>query len=139
MRGRTSPSASRRAARSWSGRSDRGRLPAPSAAAWRSQYRSRSWRDHQPVADAAYGLDQQRVGRVALDLAAEAVDLNVDGALADGAAVAGKRKPRHRIAGRGRQHPQHLAFPVGKMDGLLAALELAAPDVEQEFAKAHRL
>ena len=42
-----------------------------------------SWRHHQPVADAAHGLHDQRIGRIALDLAAQAVDLHVDRALAD--------------------------------------------------------
>lgn len=37
----------------------------------------------QPVADTAHRLQPHRVGGVALDLAAQSVDLHVDGTLAD--------------------------------------------------------
>jgi len=61
----------------------------------------------------------------ALDLAAQAVDLHVDGALVDGA-VAGQRAARHGIAARQRQDAQHLALAVGEMDRLLALPQFAA-------------
>src|SRR5665647_3759783 len=48
-----------------------------------------SWRTHQPVADAAHGLHEQRIGGIGFDLAAQAVDLDVDGALAHLLAIAG--------------------------------------------------
>src|SRR5262249_20581186 len=79
-----------------------------------------------------------RVGGVALDLAAQAIDLNVDGALADRAARPGERLARHRLARRRRQQPKHLALAIGEPDRVLAALELAAPEVKLEITEAHR-
>ena len=82
------------------------RGPPPSAgatrpsAARRCRCRARSWRRHQPVADAAHGLHQQRIGGIALDLAAQPVDLHVDGALADRAAVATVAGPLPASASR---------------------------------------
>ena len=57
------------------------------------------WRGYQPIADAAHRLQEQRIGGIALDLAPQAVDLHVDGALVDGA-VAGQRAARHGLARR---------------------------------------
>ena len=65
----------------------------------KSCWLSISWRGHQPVADAAHGLHQQRIGGIALDLAPQPVDLHVNGTLADRAAVAGEREPGHGLAG----------------------------------------
>src|SRR5581483_1004554 len=55
-------------------------------------------RDGQPVADATNGLQIERIGRIRLDLAAQPVDLHVDGALAGGAVVRNQRQARHRLA-----------------------------------------
>src|ERR1700730_6814591 len=85
-----------------------------------------SWGRHQPITDAAHGLDEQRVGGIALDLAPQTVDLNVDRALADGAAIAGERESRHRLARACRQHPHHFALAIGETYVLLAAAQLAA-------------
>ncbi len=46
--------------------------------------------DAQLIADAAHGLEPDRIGRVLLDLAAKAIDLHVDGALADIAVLTGQ-------------------------------------------------
>src|SRR5262245_16284864 len=94
-----------------------------------------SWRYHETVPDAAHRLQEQRIGGVALDLAAQAIDLDVDGALAGGGAVAGEREARHRLARARGEHAQHLAFAVGEMDDLLALAQLAARDVEHERAE----
>ena len=51
--------------------------------------------------------------------------------------IAGEREPRHGLARRRRQEPEHVALAVGQMDDLVAALELAARDVEDEIAEAH--
>src|SRR5262249_52299543 len=77
-----------------------------------------------------------------LNLAAQAIDLHVNGPLADRIAVAiaaGKLEPRHGLARRGREQAHHLTLAISEMDHLLAALEVAATEVEYEFAKAHRL
>ena len=55
--------------------------------------------DHEAVADAAHGLQEDRVGRIDLDLAAQAVDLHVDRAFVGGNAVAGERLARDVVAG----------------------------------------
>src|SRR5277367_4121225 len=58
-----------------------------------------SRRRDQAIADAAHRLQEQRIGGIALDLAAEPVDLDVDRAFVDGA-VAGERAARHGLAAR---------------------------------------
>src|SRR6267154_4801495 len=100
-------------------------------------YRCPSWRRHQPIADSAHGLDEQWVGGIALDLAPQPVDLNVDRAFADGAAIAGKREARHRVARAGREHPHHLALAIGQTDDLLAAAQLAARKMKHKIAESH--
>ena len=88
--------------------------------------RLRHGRHHQPVADAAHGLNEQRIGGIALDLAAQPVDLHIDRAFAGApptpvSAMRGTVSPRLR-----RQQPQHVLLAVGEMDGLLAAPQFAA-------------
>ena len=92
--------------------------------------------NHQPVADAAHGLHEQRIGGIALDLAAQAVDLHVDRALADRAAVAGERHARHGLARRRGEHAQHLALAVGQADRSSPLAQFAAPDVKHEGPEA---
>src|SRR3982074_359573 len=53
---------------------------------------------YQAIADAAHRLQEQRIGRIFLVLAAQPVDLHVDRALVDGAA-AGQCRARHGFAG----------------------------------------
>src|SRR6266436_7853086 len=55
-----------------------------------------SGRRDQTIADAAYRLQEQRIGGIALDLAPQPVDLHVHRALVDGA-VAGERAARHSV------------------------------------------
>src|SRR5262249_57990023 len=82
-------------------------------AALAGRCRAWSWRYHQPIADAAHRLDVQRVGRIALDLAAQAIDLHVHGPLADGVAVAaGEVEPRHDLARGSREQAHHLALAI---------------------------
>src|SRR5205807_1769744 len=101
--------------------------------------RAWSWRGHQPIADSAHGLHEQRIGGIELELAAQPIDLHIDGALAGRAAIAGQRQSRHGLAGRTREQPQHVALTVGEADDLLAAPQLAARDVEAELAETHGL
>ena len=54
------------------------------------------------------------------------------------AAVAGERQARHGFARRCGEHAQHFALAVGQVDDLLAAPQLAARDMEDEVAEAHR-
>src|ERR1700680_5351221 len=85
----------------------------------------RSRRGDQAIADAAYRLQEQGIGRVALDLAPQPVDRAVDRALVD-AAVAGQRAARHGLAPRQSENAQHVALAVGEMDGGLALPQFAA-------------
>src|SRR5690348_5040949 len=104
---------------------------------WR---RSSSWCRsscrHQTIADAAHCLHDQWIAGIALDLAAQPIDLHVHGALADRPAIAGKRLPRHRLSRVCRQDPQHIALTVGQPDDLVAAAELATREMEYELAEA---
>ena len=83
----------------------------------------------------------QRIGGIALDLAAQPVDLHVDRALAD--AVATVARPARGAApsrpGLLASSAQHVAFAVGEVDDVVAALQLAAREMEDEVAEAHRL
>ena len=95
--------------------------------------------DRQPVADAAHGLQVERIGRVGLDLAAQAVDLHVDGALAGRAAGHHQLVAAHRLAGRGGEDRQDLALALGQVDDLAAALQFQLLAVEGERAEAELL
>src|SRR5438874_2706594 len=86
------------------------------------------WRGDQAIADAAHRLQEEGIGRIALDLAAQPVDLHVDGALVH-AAVAGQCAARHGLARRHAEDAQHLALAVGEMDDLLALAQFAAAEV----------
>src|SRR5579872_7412303 len=92
-----------------------------------------SWQSDQPVADATHGLDQKRIGRIALDLAPQPIDLHIDRALADRAPIAGEREPRHCLARARGQYPYHLALAVGEAHRLLAAAQLAAGEMKHEL------
>ena len=94
-----------------------------------------SRRSDQAVADAAHRLQEQRIGRVALDLAAQAVDLHVDRALIGGR-PAGEPLARHGARRRRREHAQDVALAIGQMDGLLALAQFAAGEMEDEGAEA---
>src|SRR5437016_10714422 len=83
---------------------------------------SGSGRGDQAIADAAHRLQEQGIGRIALDLAPQAVDLHVDGALVD-AAVAGERGARHGLAGGDAEDAPHLALACGEMDDVLASAQ----------------
>src|SRR5690606_12674795 len=85
----------------------------------------------QPVADAAYGLEPDRVGRVALDLAAQPVDLDVDGALADVGFPGDEFVARNGFAGAAGEDRQYLLLAVGQLERLAAALQFAARDLER--------
>src|SRR5665213_1018851 len=126
------------------------------AARWKAALRNRprpasklvmllnlSWcggaRRHQPIAHAAHGLHDQRVARIAFDLAAQPIDLHIHRALADRLTVAGERLARHGLAGAGREHAQHFALAVGQPDHLFAAAQFAAREVKHELAEPYRL
>src|SRR5580692_9331949 len=98
---------------------------------------ARGW--HQPITDTANGLHDERIARIALDLAPKPIDLHVDRALTDRFAVSSKRLTRHRLADIGRQYPQHLAFAIGKADRLLAAAQLAAGKMKHKLTEPHGL
>src|SRR5216683_2703929 len=87
-----------------------------------------SRRGDQAIADAAYRLQEQRIGGVAFDLAPEPVDLHVHRALVDGA-VAGQRTARHGVARYRGENAQHLAFAVGEMNGVLALTQFASVEM----------
>jgi hypothetical protein len=52
---------------------------------------------HKPVADAAHGLQVQRMGRIGFDLRRRRVDLHVDGAFVRDVAGASQRLPRGAV------------------------------------------
>src|SRR5580700_8474543 len=88
---------------------------------------------HEAIADATHGLHDERIARIALDLAAQPIDLHVDGALAHRLAVAGQRLARHGLAGACGQDPQHFALAVGEADHLFAAAQFAARQMKHEL------
>ena len=71
-----------------------------------------------------------------LDLAAQPVDLHVDGAFRDCAAIAGERQPRHGLSRRRRQDAQHLALAVGQPDDFLAFAQFTARQMIDERPEA---
>ena len=95
--------------------------------------------DHQPVADAAHGLHDQRIGRIELDLAPQAVDLDIHGALVD-------RPPVPASAMRGTVSPGAAASTrsisrsrsVSRTD-LVAAAQLGPPEMKHELPEADAL
>ncbi len=87
--------------------------------------------DAQPVADAAHRLQPHRVRRIALDLAAQPVDLDVDGALADVGFCRRRARGAEWSRRRGRRRSARIScFAVGELQRLAAALQLAACDLE---------
>jgi len=73
-----------------------------------------------------------------LDLAAQAIDLHVNGTLPDRAVSAGERLPCDRVTGCCGEQAQHFALPIGEPHDLLAAFEFAADEMEPELTEAHR-
>ena len=98
-----------------------------------------SWRRHQPVADAAHGLHEQRIGGIALDLAPQPVDLHVDRALAGAAAVAGQRaaaapsRPGVAASSRSMSRSRSVRWMISS-----PRLQFAAREMKDEIAEAHR-
>src|SRR5918993_2323937 len=87
----------------------------------------------QPVALAADGAQIAREGRVGLDLAAQARDLHVDGALVDGRtdALAQRLAAQHLPQPRG-EHAQQRGLRVGERCALALVRELSQLLVELE-------
>src|SRR3990172_6987757 len=91
----------------------------------------------QDVAFATDRLQIDRVTRIFLDLAAQAVDLHVDGALAAAIGVLSELLPRNRNAGTLREIAQQIALALGQAHRLAVELQLAARYVKDEIAHAH--
>ena len=81
--------------------------------------------DEETIADAAHGLEKDRIGRIGLDLAAQARDLHVDRALV-GAAGAGQLLACDVAAGPLAEDGEDLALAVGDADDLVVPAQLAA-------------
>src|SRR5947199_297422 len=120
-------------------------LPISSDKAWSSSEKNgfgpgggRSVTGRKSTTRPSFSCAMRRIGWIVLDLAAQPIDLHVDRAFTGIAAIAGECQPRHGLAGRSSEQPQHLALAIGEVNDLLAALELAARDVEAELAEAHR-
>ncbi len=83
--------------------------------------------DAQPVADAAHRLQPDRIGRIALDLAAQPVDLDVDRAFAD---LGFCRRPVRGGGWSRRRAPAKIAriflLAVGQLERLAAASSVRA-------------
>src|SRR5918994_1717178 len=87
----------------------------------------------QPVALAADGTQIAREGRIGLDLAAQARDLHVDGALVDREADAlAQRLAAQHLAQAGGEHAQQRGLGVGEGHAPALAAELAQLLVELE-------
>src|SRR5262249_47797243 len=76
-------------------------------------------------------LQINRIGRIGLDLAAQTVDLHVDGALTAGGIVTGELVAGDRRTRPLRKQAQQIALALAEFDWLVLALELAACDVER--------
>src|SRR6516162_3472202 len=87
-------------------------------------------RDRQPVADAAHRLQIERIGGIGLDLAAQPVDLHVDGAFAGGTVARHQCQARYGFAWRRGEDRHDLALAVGEMDEIAAAAKLEALAME---------
>jgi hypothetical protein len=72
-----------------------------------------------------------------LDLAAQAIDLDVDGALTAAVLALGELMAGHRHAWPLGEIAQQVALALGEPHRLAVALELAARDVEHELAHTH--
>src|ERR1700754_1451600 len=90
------------------------------------------WLFHtEPIPNTAHRLEPDRIGRVAFDLAAQPIDLDVDRALADLGLVADKLVARYRLARPRREDRQDLLLPVGQLQGLAATLQFTPGDLER--------
>jgi len=94
--------------------------------------------DEQPIASAPRRLQIQWIGWVALDLAAQPVHLNIDGALVGSNTETGKGFPSDGFAWVFRQKAQHRALSVGQPYNLTALAQFSAAKIEGEIAKMHR-
>ena len=94
--------------------------------------------DEQAVADAAHRLQEDRVGGIDLDLAAQAVDLHVDRAFV-GAGAAGEILAGDVAAGAVAEDVEDLALAIGDADDVLVAAQLAAVEAIDERPEADRL
>src|SRR5690606_13425852 len=91
--------------------------------------------DAQLVADAAHGLEPDRIGRVLLDLAAKAIDLDVDRALADIAVLTGQLVTGDRFTGALREDRHDVLFAIRQLDRFGTLLQFAARDEESVGAE----
>ena len=85
---------------------------------------------------AAHRLQVDRVGGIDLDLAAQAVDLHVDGALVGAAPPPASSSRGDVAAGAVAEDGQDLALALGDADDLVAAAQLAAVEAEDERPEA---
>ena len=85
----------------------------------------------EPIPNTAHGLQPDRIGRIALDLAAQPVDLDVDGALADFRIVADKLVAGYRLTCPRREDRQDLLLAVGQLQRLAATLQFAPGNLER--------
>ena len=81
-----------------------------------------------------HGLEIDRVARIGLDLAAQAVDLHVDGSFA-GVVSIDENVTRHGLSRIGREDPQQIAFALGQPDRIGVLLQVAATKMEGEGAE----
>src|SRR5690606_21323717 len=79
--------------------------------------------DTQPVSNTAHCLQPYRIGRVALDLAAQSVDLHVDRPLAHLRVVAHQFVTRNRLSGALGEDRQDFLLALGQPQRLPATLQ----------------
>src|SRR4051812_1234007 len=86
--------------------------------------------DTQSIPNAANGLKPDGIGRIALDLASEAVDLHVDRALPDFRFTGDEFMARNGFARTACKYCEDFLLAVGKFQGFSALLEFAPGDLE---------
>src|SRR5580658_6406119 len=99
--------------------------------------RWRSWIGDQLVAGAARGLQIQRIGGVALELAAQAVDLNVDGALLRVSGRPRQRLARYADPRRRPKQSKDFALALCQTHDVFAAAQFAALGEKHERTEPH--
>ena len=91
--------------------------------------------DAEPIPDAAHGLQPNRIGWVAFDLAAQPVDLDVDGPLSDLRFAGHQLMAGDCLAGTSGENRKDFLFAIGEAQCFAAALQFAFGDLERVGAE----
>src|SRR5918999_3452832 len=93
----------------------------------------------EPVPDAAHGLDELGLGRIALELFAEMANVNVDRARLAVRRVAPERLEQHLARENsprlGRQRAQELELDVGQLHVAAVSLDEASVEIDPQAVR----